>query len=232
MKLPIKMPSDPLEKAKSYPFDTPAMAYLFERGQARPLDDAGLLDGRIAVVASGSNASPGRLREKFGEAGAPIPVTPADLHGYEAVYSAHFAAYGSIPATLAPTAGGVAEVSVTWLTEAQAETMHGTEAIGVNYGFYRLDGLRLAPALGPEQSTAYAYVSLPGALQLDGDQVALAERAQAAVLTQARDLLAPDMALDDFIREIIEDDDMRRFRKQQLRRHGRPIELPGGSRIL
>ncbi len=220
--------------AKRYPFDRPDGPYLFVAGEARPLDDLGLLAGRLAVIASGSNGAPGRLRQKFGVAPdqPPIPVTRARLDGFSVAYSAHFATYGSIPATLHCEPARIAEVAITWLTPAQCAAMHATEAIGVNYGCYRLAGLELAHHHGGTASEAHAYLSLHGALHLDGVPARLADLAQPAVLERARALIAPTMALDPFIAEIIADPSVRERRKAELRAHGRPIRYDQAERII
>ena len=222
-----------VERAKRYPFGVPAGPYLFAAGRAEPLDDLGHLAGRLAVIASGSNAAPERLSQKFGDRtdASPIAVTRARLDGFSVAYSAHFATYGSIPATLHREPGRVGEVAVTWLTPAQCEAMHATEAIGVNYGFYRLTGVRLVHQHGGVAQQAHAYLSLHGTLHLDGEPARVADWPQPVVLERARALLAPAMALDDFIAEIIADPAVREGRKAALRAHGRPIATDGLERI-
>ena len=222
----------PVDKAKRYPFAEEIRSYLFVDGEARPLDDARHLDGRIPVIASGSNASATRLSDKYGASASAIPVTRARLEGYARVYSAHFAVYGSIPATLFPLAGFAETVAITWLTEAQADRMHETESIGTNYGFYRLTELRLAPEIGAVIEEAFAYISLPGALHFGDTPIRLEDRSQEAMLTHARDLLAPDMAIDDFIAEVIHDERIRQRRKQEIRAYGRPIDIEAAKRVL
>ena len=223
-----------VQHAKRYPFDAPNGSYLFVAGVARPLDDLDLIADRMAVIASGSNGASGRLKQKFGTSPdqPPIPVTRARLDGFSAAYSAHFATYGSIPATLHHEPARTAEVAVTWLTPAQCEAMHATEAIGVNYGFYRLGGLELAHLHGGKSTEAYAYLSLHGALHLDGEPARLADLPQPVVLERARALLAPALALDQFIAEIIDDPAIRDRRKAELRVHGRPIRYDRAERIL
>ncbi len=223
-----------VQHAKRYPFERPDGPYLFVAGTTRPLDDLGLLADRLAVIASGSNGAPGRLKQKFGDSPdqPPIPVTRARLDGFSVAYSAHFAIYGSIPATLLHEPCRAAEVAITWLTRAQCEAMHATEAIGVNYGFYCLAGLDLAHHHGGTATEAHAYLSLHGALHLDGEPARLADLPQPAVLDRARALLAPTMALDPFIAEIIADPSIRERRKSALRAHGRPIRYERLERIV
>ena len=70
-----------------------------------------------------------------------------------------------------------------------------------------------------------------GALHLEGEPARLAELPQPAVLERARALLAPTMALDPFIAEIIADPSVREQRKTALRAHGRPIRYDRAERI-
>ena len=63
---------------------------------------AGLGVPRVPVLASGSNASPTRLREKFGSNPGQtlIPVVKHQVSDVLPVFSAKFASYGSMTATL------------------------------------------------------------------------------------------------------------------------------------
>jgi len=110
--------------------------------------------------------------------------------------------------------------------------MHDTEIAAVNYVYGRLDGIRLAlDGLG-ERNTAFVYLTLHGALAPGGAPLALAARparrrafeprTMRAMLGFARDEVAPGMALDAFILENVENDDLRTERTQALRdRHAR-----------
>jgi hypothetical protein len=216
------------------------------------IDPALSAEPRLPVIASGSNASPERLAQKFTQAfkgrgkDVVIPVVRAELHDFAPVYSAHISGYGSIPATLQHTVGaaeavrGASTVFVTWLTPAQLERMHETEALGVNYGFARLAGIRLFfPGAFPDGETerAFAYISLRGSLHVDGDHFALdpapAGRAglrplgQRRVQELVRDLVAPGLALDDFIAGNIGDEALRRRRIRLLRAFAHPVTHDG-----
>ena len=50
----------------SYPFNPPGKSYLFRDGRMQPLGSFDIAD-RVPVVASGSNGSPQRLAEKYGD---------------------------------------------------------------------------------------------------------------------------------------------------------------------
>src|SRR5918992_1771889 len=115
--------------AKAYPFPAPSVSYLFRDGQAHTIDEA-RFEGRVPVIAHGSNRSPEQLRRKFdrfsGAAGE-IPVTLSWLDEYDIVYSAHITTYGSIASTLQHVPGCRARVAITWLNDAQLTRMHETE---------------------------------------------------------------------------------------------------------
>ena len=215
--------------------ETPLADYLGSAG----LDAATLGENRWPVIACGSNASPRRLADKFAPlgGGGVIPVTRVRLDGFSVVYSAHFAAYGSIPATLRRMPGDRAEAFVTWLTRAQLERMHETEALGRNYGFMRLAEGETLTEGGDVVARPLAYVSLHGCLANDGAPVGLPEFAhdgasppsatQIEALTLARDLLEPRAPLDRFISEGIADEALRRLRTNRLRALGLPFSTAG-----
>jgi hypothetical protein len=206
------------------------------------IDPTIVAEPRLPVIASGSNASPLRLAQKFTRAfqGGPrdvvIPVVRADLHDFAPVYSAHISGYGSIPATLQHTAGIASTVFVTWLTPAQLDRMHETEALGMNYGFARIGGIRLA---FPDAllDRAFAYISLRGSLHVEGDhftldpahagRAGLQPVAQKQIQALVRDLVAPGMPLDGFVAENIRDEATRRKRIRLLRAFSHPI-MHGG----
>ena len=232
---PVRRPDldhDPVAHAKRYPFDVPDASYLFRAGRAEPLAAEPDLAGRIAVIASGSNASRLRLGQKFGgfAGDCEIPVTLARVAGFRVAYSAHFARYGSIPATLEPAPGGRAQVFVTWLTGAQAEHMHGTELIGENYGFYRLpDGCLQGP--WPAAPPAHAYLSIAGTWHDGAGPLLPARVSQVEALSRARDIVAPGRPLDDLLAEIIHDDRARGRCREKLAAHGRPARHAGLRRL-
>jgi hypothetical protein len=170
--------------AEDYPYHRPAGGYLFDDGVLRPLEGA-WHEQRTAVIACGSNGAPSRLAQKFAGSGARIPVTPAWLHGYAVVFSAHFSSYGALPATLHPWPGARTRLGVTWLDAAQLERMHQSEGAGERYDYVELDDLELAVDGHGVVARAGAYVSRRGPLAQDGRPVRLAE-----VLTQGCDLPA------------------------------------------
>ncbi|TNE40662.1 MAG: hypothetical protein EP348_01815, partial [Alphaproteobacteria bacterium] len=170
------MPIDPakIARALGYPYERPVGSYLFSGGVDEPLPPNIDFKDRIPVLASGSNGAPAQLKRKFGEGSeTAIPVTAAKLHDICCSYSAHYAGYGAIAATLCHAPGAVSDVHITWLNEAELKRMHETEAIGVNYDYARLDNLRLLCERRGEIATAFAYISRRGCLLIDGKPVLL-----------------------------------------------------------
>ena len=106
--------------------------------------------------------------------------------------------------------------------------MHETEQPGVNYRFARLTGLDLMLEDGTRIETAYAYLSVHGALLDNGKPVALkaiaaqarrfASRDQEAMLAALHKVSRHDGALDDFLLAMIGGNDAcRRLREERER---------------
>jgi len=229
------MECDPLRRAKAYPYRIPARSYVLADGGCEELPEGGPLpdlSGRRPVLACGSNQSPERLARKLAGTG-PVPVIRAGVANFDSVYSAHFSRRGPIPATLQPAPGTTVHLFVNWLTPAQLRRMHTTEAVGRNYDFGRLDGIEATMEGGGVLVSAFAYVSRHGCLTRDGAPVALAAVAatgrtwsaltEEEILAVARDRLAPDRTLDDFIRQTIAEEDTRLARTKTLGRDARPF---------
>lgn len=157
-------------RALAYPFDPHPEPFLFDRGEAAPLDAASpaRFEGRVPILAVGSNASPKRLVEKFG-LDAVAPVTFAVVEDHVVAHSAKFTRYGSMPATLHPWPGARARVHATWLTEEQLAAMDATESLGVEYERVAMPAALLG---GPAYAGAVeTYLSLAGALTHEGAPV-------------------------------------------------------------
>jgi len=227
----------PIHHAKSYPFDIPDSSYVLEKDGWRALpSQEHETDGRHAVIASGSNAAPQQLAAKYRDHGhlldQPIYVTRAILHDFDAVYSAHFSSYGSIPATLAHAPGAKSHLFVTWLTDRQLARMHETEAVGVNYDYTRLHGIELAMENGDSLDSAHAYLSRRGCLNRNGRPIPLVElttqgrrwtpMSQCEVLDYARSLIAPDEAPEAFIEAGINSPALRKKRAGALAENALP----------
>ncbi|MEZ5824066.1 MAG: hypothetical protein R3C97_04805 [Geminicoccaceae bacterium] len=201
------------ERASAYPFDTPLESYVFSGGKCieGPFD----IDGRQPVLAVGSNAAPEQLARKFGIDGGIIPVTRAILEDHVVVFSAHFTAYGSLPATSLQAPGARAYVFVTWLDGNQLERMHETESVGTNYDYRERDDLSLIVDGGTRAGRVGVYESRRGPLSIRGKAVRMAEipstgshlprLTQRAALRHVHKALAPDLAFEGFIRRVVED---------------------------
>jgi hypothetical protein len=231
-------------RAFGYPFDPPGHGFLFAVGRGLkfvadgvdPLDDATVeLDGaevsagealrrlgaqaggtekRTAVVGYGSNASPQRLLEKYGDGpDSVIPVLRCRLHDHDVVYATHIATYGSVPAGLYASPGTVAHVSVSFLTERQLEIMHVSE--GDNYHFAVLPGRLDVDGVGDVEGAAayitthgvYGYGDAPVALAtVHADQRRFAAREQADMLEELCGHLGEGAGLHEFILRTVRDD--------------------------
>jgi hypothetical protein len=224
---------DKIDHAKSYPFPAPDHCYLYEDGDWRPLTDDGFeTGGRVPVLAAGSNRSPQQLQRKYGhlsDAGA-IPAQRGLLHDFDVVYAAHLTGYGSVPATFQHSPGTRVTVFLLWLNETQLVRMHETER---NYTYDHLSGIRIALDRGGGMSEAYAYSSRVGCLNHGGQCISLGEVVaqrrtfpalrQPEMLALARDRLAPGIDVDEFVRQHLADDELRRMRSQALGADALPV---------
>jgi hypothetical protein len=217
---------DRIRHAKAYPFPAPAHCFEYEAGAWRRLDthdfDRG---GRVPVLAAGSNQSPEQLIRKYADYPdiGPIQAQRGRLGDFDCVYAAHLSSYSSVPATFQRSPGTRVIVFVLWMTEAQLVRMHQTEG---NYTYDHLRGIDVALDAGGTISEAFAYSSKIGCLNHQGGCVGLAEIAadgrvfpalgQEAALTLVCDRLAPGLHVDDFVRENLEDDALRRARSASL----------------
>ena len=196
-----------------------------------------LTEPRIPVLASGSNASPTRLNEKFRHTldKTIIPVIQYSVANLLPVYSAKFASYGSITATLQYVPHSEMEIFVTFLTQQQLQRMHQTEALGDEYDFARIDNttIRQSKSQPPLQSPAYAYLSRKGVFTLEQQQFTLspahnnitgyAFKTQEEMLLTARDLLKAEQPLELFLLQTITDDTFRRQNNELLRAYSLPF---------
>ena len=193
------------------------------------------------MIGYGSNAAPEQLARKFrdtlGETA--IPVLRAPLADHDVVYSAHFARYGSIGATLAVSPGTTVDVAVLTLGAAELGCIHETE-LGV-YDFGTLRDARLTLRdVTPPPMRAEVYLSRHGGVARDGGPIALAEVAaerrrlpalsQTQVLEMARDRLAPGQPLDSFLATVIDDRTARERFTEALRARAVPLPHPGFDR--
>ncbi|MCK0111667.1 hypothetical protein MWU75_05900 [Ornithinimicrobium sp. F0845] len=156
-----------------YPWSEPVRTGLLgDRGfdQGSPGD----LDGRVPVVAVGSNASPVVLAGKLARLLGPgLPVAAAEVHGLAVGHSAHISARGYVAA--APVQGdGVRSLTVCWFDEAQLATLDATEP---NYRRVQLPGSMPCLVAGAPLTGAEVYESVHGVLGEDGTPLELLDQA-------------------------------------------------------
>lgn len=234
---------DALIRAKGYPYDLPKGSYILFQGEAvsfrgRQID----MDDRVPVLAYGSNAAPTQLKRKFPHEPEerPILVAKTVLKDFDVVYSAHFTAYGALPATLVPAPGVTLDTFVLWLLPVQLEALHATELD--NYDFGRVRGLTTLVDGGGVVKELFLYRSRAGALTRNGKPVALAEVAakgrslpalnQEAMLDAVRSDLAPDRPLDDFILQAVADREQRTAWRTALGATAFKPKLPRWAKLL
>lgn len=159
-----------LALATAYPFAIPEESFLFLDGAALPLPSDWREAGRTPVLAVGSNQSPEQLARKFAHMPKPVrvPVTRCWLEDFDVVYATHLSRYGAIPGNLHPAPGCRVRLSVTWLDPDQLAVVHETELTGENYVYGRLEGVAATLTDGTPLDELHAYVSLNGALNVDG----------------------------------------------------------------
>ncbi len=243
------MSPEAFRRATTYPYRIPARSYVFRDGGEHPLgdgDEAPDLAGRTPVLAVGSNQSPEQLARKFqgenwaGQRGE-IPVIRCELDDFDSVYSPHIAAYGAVAATLQHAPGVTVTLFVTWLTEAQLVRMHETEVASANYGYGRLDDVRLRAEAGPPLNAVHIYNSRRGTLAQAGEPVPIAEIAargrrwpamtQIEVQHHVLGRLAPGQDLKRFIKSSVDDAELRRRRSDELKLGARPFSPPNFREI-
>ena len=234
-------------KLREYDLKEPHNASVEVGGILQPINEALLHHGynpaslgvpRVPVLASGSNASPTRLREKFGSNSGQtlIPVVKHQVADMVPVFSAKFASYGSMTATLQYAPGCLSQMFVTYLSEPQLFRMHTTEALGDEYHFTRIENVQLVSENGARtRGPIYAYLSIKEVFQVNNLQFTLSEfktnapdtrfapNSQEAVLKIAWNLLESSKKFDTFIYENIVDIDIRHQRNAQLSFHSVPF---------
>ena len=239
-----------LDRARAYPYHIPRSSYLLSADGHRHLaegEPAPDLNGRHAVIASGSNQSPHQLARKYDATyfrtvdPSPIPVLRTRIENFDSVYSPHFSSYGSIAATLHFSPGVSADLFITWLSDAQLHRMHETEAVGLNYEFARLDGVEIDVAAARPCTDVFAYIGRRGSLSLDGQPISLSAipargrhgpaMTQDQVQTLARDRVSPGLDLDRFIGENIESETIRHERTRLLATDAVPFSYDGYQRL-
>jgi hypothetical protein len=208
-----------VKRALAYPYANPGRSFvqLGTRALERSPDGAERR-GRSTLLAFGANAAPAALAGKLAPlADLPLPLIRAELEDFDVVHSAHVSPYGAIPATLQRSPGTLAAVFVAYPTPEQLRLLSATEP---NYELRRLEGIRCRLVDGTELARLDAYLSRHGCLCLEGSEAALAAvdarrrvfpaMDQPQVQRAVRDLLAPGLDLERFIRGCLDHDLTRR----------------------
>lgn len=208
-------------RARDYPYPFPHESFLYTDDGPQPFAPE-QTESRTPVLAIGSNQSPIRLNQKFGhDARHTIPVQRAALADFDVVYSAHIAAYGSVPAMLQAATGCTVAVAITWLDDEQLAIMNETELSSANYHLAELGNLALRLDDGRVVDRMCAYVSQRGHVRGPGDQ-AMALRAvpcEGRVLSAfhthdaleiVREKFAAELSPAAFILRLVRDRDYRR----------------------
>lgn len=176
------------ERAVGYPWARPRGSYLLTRAGVELLEDlsagereralARFLsgdDGRLPVLAIGSNAAPETLERKFahfpGENDRAVLALTGRLHDFDIGAAAQPSLYGSMPATLFPSPRTAVSATVLWVTPTQFTQLAWSELS------YRLGKLRTRFDVdGGETSfdEVLVFVSRFGAFCVDEHPVALA----------------------------------------------------------
>lgn len=226
-------PAAILARALCYPYEAPSYSYCYCGGGIKPFDPTARI-GRTPVLAYGSNRSPEQLRQKFGSQ-EKIPVENAVLAEHDAVFSAHIARYGAIPATIHSAPGTCVSLSVTWLDDAQLELMHASEITDRNYRVAALSGSLVTLDRGGELAEVLVYVSRRGffvhgdgpvalsALNAEGRRVP--EMTEAQVLDEVHRRLAGNVDFNTFVMRLVQDVDYRRSCIALLSAGARPVSI-------
>ncbi len=190
------------------------------------------------VIAAGSNASPERLTNKYGAQpfDVAIPALRVTLHDLVPVYSAHLAAYGSVPATLQYCPGARAKMFVTWLNQSALARLHETEALGLNYDFAWLEAARFESEHGVSMTGASSYVSRRGCFAPDAQPIrlsmfpvsdcALSVLSQVEMLQLVHARFGHTGTLEQFVQETIADQGLRLRRTSLMAEFGQPFAFP------
>ena len=144
---------------------------LYQHGRMFPLPQPLNVEGRLAILAVGSNAYPRQLSDKLRGTAADlegIPLLPALLRGFDAAFCPVVGRSGYVPLTLAARPGAVALTWLQYLTPAQLDLISRTE--GSRYTLVQSPQLAAALTISsaaprPQTVAAWWFDSL---LQVDG----------------------------------------------------------------
>ncbi|MEU9339797.1 hypothetical protein AB0D74_01030 [Streptomyces sp. NPDC048278] len=161
----------PRDHPLSYPGAWPAGSGLLDGDRLLPLDRLVHDDGRVPVLAVGSNASPAQLQHKMAEfdVPGPIPMVRARVAGLDVGVSAHVSRLGYVSASPVASPSAVRELFVLWLDGRQLEVIDASEGVPLPHGNFRRAWLpaptvRATLADGTKLPGVHAYVNRHGVL--------------------------------------------------------------------
>lgn len=218
-----------IARAVDYPYRWPGHSYLFHGGRAHPVVERDRWrEGRVPVLAYGSNRAPEQLVRKFGVLphDRAVLVERCKVPGFDVVHSAHVTSYGAIPAALAEDPAVTVTVAVTWLDREQVAIMDASERAGRNYGRQHL-ARTVTLDDGSASDAVEAYLTRHGSLAVDGrvashgDIEALGRGSPAIrhreVLALAHRHLAPEDGFETFVLRLARDPAWRDLATRRLK---------------
>jgi hypothetical protein len=153
-----------------YPGAWPRESGILHGDRLLPLDGP-VDEGRTPVLAVGSNANPGQLRDKMGELGinSPVPMVRSRVTGIGVGVSAHVSRLGYVSASPFHAPSCVRELFVIWLDDEQLRVVDASEGVPLPHGNFGRAWLpasevRIEAADGVPLRGAYAYVNRHGVL--------------------------------------------------------------------
>lgn len=120
------------DRAITYPWSRPSGSFALVDRQVLPVDDPSApgADGRVPLLAVGSNGAPSTLVRKLAhlpDGEREVCVVAGELHGFDIGPVARITPYGSLPATPFASPGTAVRASVLWVTPPQLTALTWTE---------------------------------------------------------------------------------------------------------
>lgn len=163
----------PARNPLAYPGDAPARSWILAGTRLQWLaheeEVEPALQGRIPVIAIGSNRRPGRLAAHL-QSPEPVAGLRTILRGADIVYPSHVASYGVVTATIVPAEAQI-RVWLLLLSEEQLLTLSKGEHLGELFDLFRLSGtIASSPHLRRPVDAPLAFVHRHGPMPfLDGE---------------------------------------------------------------
>ncbi|MGW2645953.1 hypothetical protein ACWC2T_13750 [Streptomyces sp. NPDC001393] len=157
----------PRDHPLTYPGAWPADSGLLHGDRMFPLERL-VYDDRVPVLAVGSNACPGQLRQKMDEFGidSPVPMVRSRVSGVDVGVSAHVSIRGYVSASPVKSPQALRELFVIWLDRRQLEVIDASEP-HFRRAWLPAPEVRIELPDGSGLTGAFAYVNRHGVL-LDG----------------------------------------------------------------